>query len=108
MYTTVLIGCGRVSFKHIEGFGSNAHTMHLIAVCDPALDRAREKVREYQKYRTAAEVKVYEDYRKMLAECRPDIVTIATESGKHKDITIDCLNAGCHVICEKPMALSTK
>jgi len=38
---------------------------------------------------------------------QPDIVTIATESGKHKAIAIDCLNAGSHVICEKPMALST-
>ena len=43
----------------------------------------------------------------MLAERKPDIVAIAAESGKHKEIAVDCLNAGCHVICEKPMALST-
>jgi predicted dehydrogenase len=36
------------------------------------------------------------------------VVTIATESGKHKEIAIACLHTGCHVICEKPMALSTK
>jgi predicted dehydrogenase len=53
-------------------------------------------------------VAVYTDYKKMLAECKPDIVTIATESGKHKDIALDCLNVGCHVICEKPMDLSTQ
>ncbi len=44
----------------------------------------------------------------MLAECKPEIVDIATESGKHCQIACDCLNAGCHVNCEKPMALSTK
>lgn len=108
MYTTALIGCGRISFKHIEGFISNSDTMRLIAVCDPVLDRAREKREEYQKCCTPSDVSVYEDYRKMLAACKPDIATIATESGKHTPIIIDCLDAGCHVICEKPMALSTK
>jgi predicted dehydrogenase len=44
----------------------------------------------------------------MLAEQKPNIVTIATESGKHAEIAINCLTVGCHVICEKPMALSTK
>ncbi|MHB9294143.1 Gfo/Idh/MocA family oxidoreductase [Hollandina sp. SP2] len=82
--------------------------MRLMAVCDPVLDRAREKAGEYTKCCTHSDVRVYEDYRKMLAACKPDIATIATESGKHKSIIIDCLHAGCHVICEKPMALSTK
>jgi predicted dehydrogenase len=82
--------------------------MTLAAVCDPVLDRAAEKVKEYQKNVPGIETAIYADYKTMLAECKPDIVTIATESGKHKEIAIDCLNAGCHVICEKPMALSTK
>jgi predicted dehydrogenase len=44
----------------------------------------------------------------MLEQVRPDIVTIATESGKHPEMAIECLEAGCNVICEKPMALATK
>jgi predicted dehydrogenase len=107
-YTVSLIGCGRISFKHIEAFVKNADQMTLAAVCDPVLDRAAEKVKEYQKSVPGAQTAIYTDYRTMLAECKPDIVTIATESGKHKEIAMDCLNAGCHVICEKPMALSTK
>jgi predicted dehydrogenase len=107
-YKTALIGCGRISFKHIEALVKNADKMVLVAACDPVLGRAEEKVKEYQVHFDGAEVKIYADYKKILAESRPDIVTIATESGKHKDIAIDCLNAGCHVICEKPMALSTR
>jgi predicted dehydrogenase len=107
-YTASLIGCGRISFKHIEAFAKNIDQITLVAVCDPVLDRAAEKVKEYQKSVPGAEITIYADYRTMLAECKPDIVTIAAESGKHKEIAIDCLNAGCHVICEKPMALSTK
>jgi predicted dehydrogenase len=107
-YKTALIGCGRISFKHIEAFVENADKMLLTAVCDPAVSRAEEKVKEYQAHIAGAETTIYADYKQMLAETRPDIVTIATESGKHKEIAIDCLNAGCHVICEKPMALSTR
>jgi predicted dehydrogenase len=107
-YKTALIGCGRISFKHIEAFVENAGKMILTAVCDPILNRAEEKAKNYETHLAGTEVKTYADYKKLLAESRPDIVTIATESGKHKDIAIDCLNAGCHVICEKPLALSTR
>ncbi|MDR2767637.1 MAG: Gfo/Idh/MocA family oxidoreductase [Treponema sp.] len=107
-HTTALIGCGRISFKHIEAFVKNADKMILTAACDPVLSRAEEKAKEYRASLPGAGLAVYADYKQMLAESPPDIVTIATESGKHKDIAIDCLNAGCHVICEKPMALSTR
>ena len=106
-FTVALIGCGRISFKHIEGFVAGKEKMTLIACCDPLLERAEEKATDYQKAIPHAEVKTYKDYKTMLEELQPDIVTIATESGKHKAIAIDCLNAGSHVICEKPMALST-
>ena len=43
----------------------------------------------------------------MLDEIKPEIVTIATESGKHCEIAINCLQSGANIICEKPMALST-
>ena len=108
MYTIALIGCGRISFKHIEGFVDNADTLKLVAVCDTVKTKAEEKEKEYKKSFPDANIAVYTDYREMLAEQKPDIVTIATESGKHKAIALDCFNAGCHVICEKPMALSTK
>jgi predicted dehydrogenase len=107
--TIALIGCGRISFKHIEAFVKNAERMKLVAVCDPRLDRAQAKSAEYLKALPKAGVpKAYTDYRDMLAELKPDIVTIATESGYHPRIAIDCLKAGAHVICEKPMALSTR
>jgi predicted dehydrogenase len=106
-YKTALIGCGRISFKHIEGFLDNRKTLVLVAVCDQVLERAQEKAREYIKHIPGEQVRCFGDYRQMLREIKPDIVTIATESGKHLAIAADCLNAGSHVICEKPMALST-
>jgi len=108
MYTVALIGCGRISFKHIEGFVDNADKLQLTAVCDPVKKRAEEKIGEYQKKFPNANIAAYEDYREMLTKQKPDVVTIATESGKHTEIAVTCLEAGCHVICEKPMALSVK
>jgi len=108
MKKVALIGCGRISFKHIEAFVNNADKLILTAVCDPVLSRAQEKKNEYKKCLPDAELSVFTDYREMLVKQKPDIITIATESGKHCQIAVDCLTAGCHVICEKPMALSTK
>ena len=103
-----LIGCGRISFKHIEAAVKNACRLELVAMCDPLTDRAEAKATEYRKAFSDAKVAIYADYREMLKKERPDTVSIATESGKHPAIAIDCLEAGCHVICEKPMALSTR
>ena len=105
-YKIALIGCGRISFKHIEAFIAIKDKVDFVAACDPVLDRAEEKKREYKKSCSDANVQVFADYREMLQSCKPDIVTIATESGKHKDIALYCLQNGAHVICEKPMALS--
>ena len=48
----------------------------------------------------------YFDYHEMLEKERPELVAIATESGKHAKIALDCINAGCNLIIEKPIALS--
>jgi len=103
-----VIGCGRISFKHIEAAINNSDRLSLIAVCDPVLEHAEQRKAEYQKAYPGAQVAVYSDYQQMLEHEKPDICAIATESGYHPRIAIDCLEAGAHVICEKPMALSTQ
>lgn len=110
MYKIALIGCGRISFKHIEGYEKNKDRVCCVALCDPLLERAEEKKALYTKVcpEWGKAVHLYKDYKEMLIQEKPEIVTIATESGYHTQIAIDALNAGCHVIVEKPMALSTK
>ncbi|HKL86173.1 MAG TPA: Gfo/Idh/MocA family oxidoreductase [Treponemataceae bacterium] len=106
-HSIALIGCGRISFKHVEAYADNKETLSMVAACDPVLEKAEKKIADYVKVSSNVKPQAFADYRDMLKTVKPDIVTIATESGKHKQIAIDCLNAGCHVICEKPMALST-
>lgn len=50
----------------------------------------------------------YTDYQKMLAEVKPDAVSVCTPNGAHAPATIAALNAGAHVIVEKPMAMSAR
>jgi UDP-N-acetyl-2-amino-2-deoxyglucuronate dehydrogenase len=106
------IGCGRIAKKHMEGIANNYRDAELIALCDVILDRAQEKADDYNEFLTLrgikkTGIKLYSDYKEMIRNEKIDVVTIATESGYHPDVTIYCLNAGINVIVEKPMALST-
>ncbi len=106
-----IVGCGRISYKHVEALIENSDLANLIATCDVELDRARAKGEEYliKSGKLTHNIEVYEDYKIMLDE-QPeiDVVIIATESGYHADIAINCMNRHKHVIVEKPMAMSIK
>jgi predicted dehydrogenase len=104
-----IIGCGRISYKHVEGIFNNDSDAELVAVCDIIERNAEEKKEQYLKLKgDNCTVKVYTDYQEMLQKEAVDVVTIATESGYHPEISMYCMNKKVHVICEKPMALSIK
>lgn len=96
-----LIGCGRISPNHVVA-AQNNH-LEIAAICDIAAENMEDKV---IKHKLGSEVKRYTDYHIMLKEIRPDLVAIATESGRHARIALDCIEAGCNLIIEKPIALS--
>ena len=102
----MLIGCGRISKNHIAAAAENADKMELAAVCDPVEEHARQKADSLFE-KTGKRPAVYADYRKALEELPVDCCSIATESGYHAGIALDCLRHGKNVLVEKPMALST-
>ncbi len=73
-------------------------TVDLVGVSDINAEVGRQRADELR-------CKFYEDYRAMLAETRPDVAVILTPHPFHAAIAIDCLEAGCHVLVEKPMAV---
>jgi len=103
-----IIGCGRISYKHVEGLYENRDIANLVATCDVKIELAEAKAKEYiEKINDSSmKVGVYEDYKEMLEKEDIDFVSIATVSGYHVDIAIYCMNKGKHVIVEKPMAMS--
>lgn len=101
-----IIGCGRISYKHVEALINNNHEAELVALCDLVEYKAIERKNQYEEAIKNTDVRVYTDYMIMLKKENIDVVTIATESGYHAKHAIDCLNLDKHVLIEKPMALS--
>ena len=96
-----LIGCGRVSGNHISAAVENG--LEIVALCDTELERAQGRKEEFS---LSGSTRIYADYHKMLEAEKPQLVAIATTSGSHAQIAVDCMEAGCNVIIEKPIALS--
>ena len=100
-----LIGCGRISTNHIKAAVNNQ--LEIAAVCD-IVSEHMEAVLEKHHLEKDASIKRYTDYRIMLKETQPALVSIATESGNHAEIALYCIEHGVNVIIEKPMAMSIK
>ena len=98
-----LIGCGRISPNHIVAAQNNK--LEIVAICD-VVEACMEDKR--LKFKLGEEVKSHTDYKEMLDKEKPELVAICTESGKHAEIALYCIEHGCHCIIEKPIALSIK
>src|SRR5690606_16713943 len=99
-WRVAFIGAGTIVQRgHIPSFQRIPNTM-AVAVVDVNEERARAVAHE------AGIPHVYQDYEHMLAEMQPDIVVVATPNVFHKPMTIAALQAGAHVLCEKPLALT--
>ncbi len=99
-----LIGCGRIAVNHIKAVQNNH--LELVAVCDVLPEKAEALLVKFnlQDDKTIAR---YTDYRQMLAEhSEVQLISIATESGIHAQIALDCIDAGVNIIIEKPMAMN--
>ena len=95
-----LIGCGRISPNHIAAARSNG--LEIVGVCDVDPQMYQERVVQFE----LETVHQYSDYKEMLDKEKPELVAIATESGAHASIALECISRGCNVIIEKPIALS--
>ena len=98
-----LIGCGRISINHLRA--ARANGFMIAALCDIVPGKA-EALLARAEIPADAGIKTYTDYKQMLAAEQPELVSIATESGKHAEIALYCIGHGIHTIIEKPMAMS--
>lgn len=99
-----IIGCGGIAnYKHMPAL-SKVDNAEMVAFCDIELEKAEKAAREYG----VEGAKVYEDYKELLQDKSIDVVHVCTPNRSHSFITIDALEAGKHVMCEKPMAKTAK
>ena len=96
-----LIGCGRISPNHIMAAKNNG--LEIVAICDIDSSCMADKM---LKFKLGSTVKQYIDFKEMIETEKPELVAICTESGKHAEIALFCIEHGCNCIIEKPIALS--
>ena len=99
-----IIGCGGIANgKHMPSL-KKLKNVELVAFCDIILERAEKAAKQYG----VEGAKVYADYKELLKDKEIEVVHICTPNRSHSFITIDSLEAGKNVMCEKPMAKTTK
>lgn len=97
-----VIGCGGIANgKHMPAEKRNPAS-EMVAFCDIIEERAVKAREDYGKPTDA----VYTDYRELLKDESIDAVLVLTPNCAHCEITVAALNAGKHVLCEKPMAMN--
>ncbi len=98
-----LIGCGRIATNHVTAAVNN--NMEIVAVCDIVPEKMEAILKKHGLVDDKS-IKRYTDYKKMIEENELELVSIATESGKHASIALDVIDACINVIIEKPMAMN--
>lgn len=95
-----IIGCGRISPNHIAA--AQSANLEIVGLCDLLPEKMDALSHNFR----LDEVSHYSDYVKMIKEQQPDLIAIATDSGSHGQIAMDCLDLGVNLIIEKPITLS--
>ena len=92
-----IIGCGKIAqVRHIPEYAV-LEDVRLYGFYDLSTERSNRIAAVYHG-------KTYPDYLELLADKEIDAVSVLTPNYTHAEITISALNAGKHVLCEKPMA----
>ena len=99
-----IIGCGGIANgKHMPSL-KKIKNVQMVAFCDIIEERAVKAAEEYG----VEGAKVYTDYKELLKDREIEVVHVCTPNRSHAFISIDAMEAGKHVMCEKPMAKTYK
>lgn len=106
------VGCGGMGRRHLRGMArlqsSSMCNMELVAVCDLNQDNANFLADEAQSL-LGTRPRVYAQIEQMVREL-PELqaADVTTDTGSHHLVTVACLEAGLHVMCEKPLAVTMR
>jgi predicted dehydrogenase len=107
-----LVGCGGMGRRHLRGiaalYGSTFSNVELAAVCDLNQENAEHLADEAAEL-LGARPRVYADIGQMAHEI-PDLqaASVTTDAGSHHSVGVACLEAGLHLLCEKPLAVTIR
>jgi predicted dehydrogenase/nucleoside-diphosphate-sugar epimerase len=94
-----IVGAGEIAAYHVD-FTKEIHDVKIVGICDRNSEKA-------EKLATRSGIKKsYDNIEKMLKYSKADVVHILTPPKTHAALAIQAMNAGCHVLVEKPMAIN--
>ncbi len=94
-----IIGAGRIGKVHAQSITYHVKGAKVVAIADPFIDFSKEE------FVTELGIeKCYNDYHEILNDPTIDAVLICSSTDTHADISIEAINAGKHVFCEKPVS----
>ena len=102
MIKVAVVGTGNISPSHIRAFQAFGERCTVVALCDIAPEKAEARRRELG----VDDATVYASHADVLARGDVDLVSICTPPSTHERLSVDFLDAGVNVLCEKPMAPS--
>lgn len=92
-----VVGAGSISKSHLNSYQNNPD-VELYAICDLNAQRCEEKAKLY------GIPHIHTDFREMFADPEIDAISVCTWNNSHAEISIAALEAGKHVLCEKPLS----
>jgi predicted dehydrogenase len=98
-----IIGCGGIANGKEMPSAKKTGLVDLVAFCDLIIEKAVQAASDYG----TPDAKTYINYKELLKDETLDIVYVCTPNRWHSQITVDALNAGKNVMCEKPMAINS-
>jgi len=101
MIRVAIVGLGGISAAHLKAWIIFPDRCQVVAMVDIVPEKARHRAEEFK-----INCEILDDHRKLLGRTDIDLVDICTPPYVHAQIAVDCLTAGFHVVCEKPMAAS--
>jgi len=104
MINVAVVGTGSISNLHIKGLLEFKDRCKIVALCDIYPEKAEDTKKRYN-----LDCEIFDNHKSMLASgIKIDVVHVCTPPYVHAPISIDCMDAGCNVLCEKPMAPSVE
>lgn len=98
MVTVGIIGAGRIGKVHVESICTKVRNAKVKTIADPFMD---DRTAEWAK--SMGVENTVKDYREILADPEIDAVLICSSTDTHAPISVEAINAGKHVFCEKPI-----
>lgn len=103
MIYAAIVGTGNISNQHILGLLEFPEKIKIVALCDIFPEKAVAIKKKY----SIDSAEIFDNHQDMLAsDIKIDVVHVCTPPSSHKEISVNAMNAGCHVLVEKPMAPS--